>query len=406
MFRFWFFFHQVQDASQQPFDSVSVFLILTNSISIPSYFPSLLLTYITLSFATLCNNKPHSKQFSNFPLNQMIRISLPHIILFLVVLPANLASANDQPASQPVAPTPLRENLNPSFAVVVVALVCAFLFVGFFSMYLRQCSDTYLTAGNPVRATVDCSSCGPRGIDPKLLDTFPILVYSTIKDLKIGREALECAVCLGEFEDHETLRLLPKCSHVFHPDCIDTWLSSHVTCPVCRSKLKPEQCGENEVAIVIPNETDAHQVLGESSVSRSEPNSAEEQEQPGAPNVSDGERRILVNLGRSHSTGHSLCEPGKKMERYTLRLPEEARKQILANHGGIRRSASYDVFWGWEWSSRKGYRNEGEGSSRGKQTRRLVLSMTPPFVSRGYVAATCSAVPRFWASSSCPLHPL
>jgi len=24
------------------------------------------------------------------------------------------------------------------------------------------------------------------------------------------------------FDDEETLRLLPKCSHVFHPDCIDT----------------------------------------------------------------------------------------------------------------------------------------------------------------------------------------
>ncbi|KAF9604768.1 hypothetical protein IFM89_010309 [Coptis chinensis] len=65
-------------------------------------------------------------------------------------------------------------------------------------------------------------------------------MYSVVKGLKIGKGALECAVCLNEFEDDETLRLLPKCDHVFHPECIDAWLASHTTCPVCRANLTPD----------------------------------------------------------------------------------------------------------------------------------------------------------------------
>jgi hypothetical protein len=47
------------------------------------------------------------------------------------------------------------------------------------------------------------------------------------------QEGLECAVCLSRFEDADILRLLPKCKHAFHLDCVDTWLISHSTCPLC-----------------------------------------------------------------------------------------------------------------------------------------------------------------------------
>ncbi|KAI4337654.1 hypothetical protein L6164_016040 [Bauhinia variegata] len=61
--------------------------------------------------------------------------------------------------------------------------------------------------------------------------------YSSAKDLRIGTNTLECAACLNEFQDHETLRFIPRCNHVFHSHCIDFWLSYHSTCPVCHAKL-------------------------------------------------------------------------------------------------------------------------------------------------------------------------
>ncbi|CAL5183234.1 unnamed protein product [Lathyrus oleraceus] len=50
-------------------------------------------------------------------------------------------------------------------------------------------------------------------------------------------EGTECSVCLSEFEEDESLRLLPKCHHAFHLPCIDTWLRSHTNCPMCRAPI-------------------------------------------------------------------------------------------------------------------------------------------------------------------------
>ncbi|PNY02383.1 RING-H2 finger protein ATL13-like [Trifolium pratense] len=73
------------------------------------------------------------------------------------------------------------------------------------------------------------------GVDQSFIDTLPVFLYKTIIGLKVN--PFDCAVCLCEFELEDKLRLLPKCSHAFHMECIDTWLLSHSTCPLCRANL-------------------------------------------------------------------------------------------------------------------------------------------------------------------------
>jgi E3 ubiquitin-protein ligase RNF115/126 len=43
----------------------------------------------------------------------------------------------------------------------------------------------------------------------------------------------ECAVCKVEYTEGEEVILLP-CDHLFHSECIKTWLRMHNTCPICR----------------------------------------------------------------------------------------------------------------------------------------------------------------------------
>ncbi|XP_054779198.1 RING-H2 finger protein ATL32-like [Prosopis cineraria] len=240
---------------------------------------------------------------------------LPHVVVFFLLSSAVHAHSDKR--------VPL---LDPT----VVAIVFVFLFVGCFSIYLRHCSGMYRRSRSGT--TGNFYSSRLQGIHPNVLATFPILPCSAVKQLKLGSASPECAVCLSEFNHQDKLRLLPTCNHVFHSECIDAWLASHVTCPVCRMKLKPAAAEENhrrenDVVIEIPCEvTNAHHEFDyKGSTSRS-------------TELNSGDRRR--SLVRCHSTGHSVGwgEFGRKdLERQNLRF---------VNHRGTRRSASYDVFRG------------------------------------------------------------
>ncbi|KAK7318653.1 hypothetical protein RJT34_03358 [Clitoria ternatea] len=72
------------------------------------------------------------------------------------------------------------------------------------------------------------------GLQQSFIDSITVFQYRKDEGLIDGTE---CSVCLGEFEENESLRLLPKCSHAFHIPCIDTWLRSHKNCPLCRAPV-------------------------------------------------------------------------------------------------------------------------------------------------------------------------
>ncbi|KAH6793813.1 hypothetical protein C2S52_004290 [Perilla frutescens var. hirtella] len=46
-----------------------------------------------------------------------------------------------------------------------------------------------------------------------------------------------CAICLNDICGGDSYRKLPECRHSFHSKCIDVWLQSHSTCPLCRAQL-------------------------------------------------------------------------------------------------------------------------------------------------------------------------
>lgn len=324
-----------------------------------------------------------------------------HLLVCLLSLAYGDVSAQQSPGSLQNNGYAYLENFNSSMAMVIVFLVCAFFLVGFFSIYIRRCAETHIANGGGSLGAAAAAigvSARRKGVDPAVIEKFPIFVYSDVKDLKIGKGALECAVCLSEFEDYETLRLLPKCDHVFHPDCIDAWLASHITCPVCRAKLAPES---NHRVSEPSNDSNQPETSGANEIG-----DQQQQNEAVVVNVCENQSREAVEIEnrparsgifgkfpRSHSTGHSLVQPGENTERYTLRLPDSVRRQLVSSRNNkLKRSTSYDVILPRLGSSRKGYRSGGEGSSsRGKtsadnQTGRFdpwVLMRTPPFIGRG-----------------------
>lgn len=331
-----------------------------------------------------------------------------HVTWLLLLWPTLYDYASAQTVTQPPAnPDGLYTTLDPSMAIIILVLISTFFIVAMFSIYVRHCSDSRAQGGVlPSRALAGLSR--NRGLDPSVIESFPIFVYSAVKDLKIGKGALECAVCLSEFEDDETLRLLPKCDHVFHPHCIDVWLASHVTCPVCRANLTPESnekvklCDSNNESNQTHNNS-ASELSGEQSRAVIDINGEQSNSDAQALEITNAASHVTPmrnrppRLGmperfpRSHSTGHSLVLAGVSVERYTLRFPDEVRKQLMMR-GKLKRTASFNAVLAMEGSSRKG--GGGEGSSRGRnyvdrqggRSDRWVFSMTPPFVSKmGFV---------------------
>lgn len=309
-----------------------------------------------------------------------------NILYFFLCFCCVVTEAGTILGTQSLAPTMLMHPLDssnvqisPTLAIILACLVLI-LFAGVFIYMRRMSPDSFdhslgfhfLRHRPPVS----------RGLDPEIIKTFPIFVYSDVKSLKLGKSILECAVCLNEFEDEETLRLLPNCYHVFHPECIDAWLAFRTTCPVCRTNLKtklPEiknpvqQTGPQDVTSHSDTIIDIHMtsVVGPQEVINVSPRkSIHSHNIPNCSNVkiktpdfrhltpkSSTPRRtnILGMFNRSHSTGHSLIQPGQNCERFTLKLPDDARKRLMEL--SLSRAYNSEAL-SLERSSSKGYRFE------------------------------------------------
>eukprot|EP00164_Ancoracysta_twista_P003958 GFYU01005309.1.p1 GENE.GFYU01005309.1~~GFYU01005309.1.p1 ORF type:complete len:313 (-),score=-3.63 GFYU01005309.1:361-1299(-) len=68
-----------------------------------------------------------------------------------------------------------------------------------------------------------------RGASTQMINILPTFAY----DGKMPEDKNKCLICISEYEIGETLRTLP-CLHCYHQECIDPWLTSNKTCPVCK----------------------------------------------------------------------------------------------------------------------------------------------------------------------------
>jgi E3 ubiquitin-protein ligase ATL4 len=70
----------------------------------------------------------------------------------------------------------------------------------------------------------------------RLIDSLPLFTMgSSLAELP--KSSPDCAVCLSPFTPEAELRLLPACRHAFHAACVDAWLRTTPSCPLCRAAV-------------------------------------------------------------------------------------------------------------------------------------------------------------------------
>ncbi|MED6135300.1 hypothetical protein PIB30_045129 [Stylosanthes scabra] len=144
------------------------------------------------------------------------------------------------------------EDSGPNFSPLVIAIIgvlaSAFLLVSYYTIISKYCgrressSEGHEEEATNVEILEDNHNpslhepwhASTTGLDEALIKTITVCKYKKGEGLV---EVTDCSVCLSEFQDGESIRLLPKCSHAFHIPCIDTWLKSHSNCPLCRATL-------------------------------------------------------------------------------------------------------------------------------------------------------------------------
>ncbi|CAD6343042.1 unnamed protein product [Miscanthus lutarioriparius] len=146
-------------------------------------------------------------------------------------------------ADTPVAPTAGAVAAMTLGSILTVAgILLLFVIFAFVLASLQYCFNASRDRDAGSGPSAGGSSGGTRasrGVDPELLRSLPVTVYHGSD--KGQRYAVECTVCLAELQDGEEARFLPCCGHGFHAECVDMWLASHTTCPLCRLTVsKPD----------------------------------------------------------------------------------------------------------------------------------------------------------------------
>ncbi|KAI3757839.1 hypothetical protein L6452_05382 [Arctium lappa] len=111
-----------------------------------------------------------------------------------------------------------------------------------FSIILILTSFCYLCTryrcvpGDPSFSGNSLPSSQPQeGLDAATINRLPI---SIIHHVGPSMEVSECSICLGVFEEGEKVKVLPSCCHCYHCECVDKWLITHSSCPICRASVR------------------------------------------------------------------------------------------------------------------------------------------------------------------------
>ncbi|KAJ3692170.1 hypothetical protein LUZ60_012520 [Juncus effusus] len=144
---------------------------------------------------------------------------------------------------------------NSTTARDILILLSLALGLGFFftlaALFWECCCCRWRRQNNAIsnEASIDQHNNNRNGLSLSSIASLPTFEYKRFCDDNNGGEGwAQCSVCLNMVQEGEKVRQLTDCKHFFHPECIDTWLYSHSTCPLCRNQVPEGKNNESRDA--------------------------------------------------------------------------------------------------------------------------------------------------------------
>ncbi|XP_045812677.1 RING-H2 finger protein ATL47-like [Trifolium pratense] len=285
-------------------------------------------------------------------------------------------SNNNQKNSEQIPISSSSSNkISPAILFIIVILAIIFFILGLLHLLVRflikhrsSSSSSTISQSNRFQEMSESDAYQRQlqqlfnlhdsGLDQAFIDALPVFIYKEIIGLK---EPFDCAVCLCEFLEQDKLRLLPNCNHAFHINCIDTWLLSNSSCPLCRGTLYSQgfSFDKNHV-FEFEDQRDEDYVLGIGSVNKDMEN-----------NIMNGKRVFSVRLGKFKSSNNEGGVERNEDLQVTLRGSKgESMRQLkgirevcdenFSNDGDVegkkiniaRKGESFSVSKIWQWSKK------------------------------------------------------
>lgn len=270
-----------------------------------------------------------------------------------LLMPEPTAASNSSGGSRPI---------STLLIIVITVLATSFLLVSYYVVIMKYCKrwSPFRQRRRRWNTTMNeefvDENRGPEidhpiwyintiGLQPSFINAITVFRYKTGDNLI---EGTECAVCLNEFQNDETLRLLPKCNHAFHVPCIDTWLRSHTNCPVCRAGIvsnplanpvsySTSRVNSNPIVVPVVESSDGeNSMTGDSNYT-----SRSSEIQPPDINIDDLTEFVGVD---SHDHHDATCVKGKGNTESKLgkidNMIEDEKHGIESASAEMRRSVS------------------------------------------------------------------
>ncbi|GLJ39042.1 hypothetical protein SUGI_0795960 [Cryptomeria japonica] len=135
-----------------------------------------------------------------------------------------IIEASPSPSQQPDFSPYIAEDTLVGLVVCLSAFISILSFVSaFMRLHIWRSREEHVT-----------TMITNAGLKKAAIEALSAVIYSKL-DSKLN--TTECPICLADFMDGERVRVLPKCRHSFHMECVDRWLLSHFSCPTCRHCL-------------------------------------------------------------------------------------------------------------------------------------------------------------------------